>query len=65
MQNNLPATMKMSNFNVKTLFLAFAIAILGLAPGLRAQNITATIGSVNSSTCAVCYTLVIPVNAVM
>ena len=65
MQNNLPATMKTSNFNVKTLFLAFAIAILGLAPGLRAQNITATIGTINSSTCAVGDTLVIPVTAVM
>ncbi len=62
---NLPATMKMSTSIVKPLFLAFAIAILGLAPGLRAQNITATIGSVNSSTCAVGDTLVIPVTAVM
>jgi len=61
MQYNLPATMKMSTSVIKSLFLTFAIAILGLAPGLRAQNITATIGSVNSSTCAVGDTLVIPV----
>ena len=65
MQYNLPATMKMSTSVIKSLFLTFAIAILGLAPGLRAQNITATIGSVNSSTCAVGDTLVIPVTAVM
>ena len=57
--------MKMSNFNLKALFLAFAIAMLGLASGLRAQNITATIGSINSSTCAVGDTLVLPVTAVM
>ncbi|MEY3574710.1 MAG: hypothetical protein RLZZ617_1308, partial [Bacteroidota bacterium] len=65
MQNNLLVTMKTSKFNAKALLLGFALSILGFLPGLRAQNITATIGSVNSSTCAVGDTLVIPITTTM
>ncbi|MFZ9968350.1 MAG: hypothetical protein ACO3GL_01005, partial [Bacteroidia bacterium] len=57
--------MKTSKFNAKALLLGFALSILGFLPGLRAQNITATIGSVNSSTCAVGDTLVIPITTTM
>ncbi|MFM7497317.1 MAG: hypothetical protein ACKO17_04140, partial [Bacteroidota bacterium] len=57
--------MKTSKFNAKALLLGFALTLMGFLPGLRAQNITATIGSVNSSSCAVGDTLVIPITTTM